>query len=210
MKKAFVRNVNLALAPLALGLLAAGCLSRPALVRQSFLLPTPSAAAPATRPVGGVLALSSCEVSPPFASQALVYRIGPNAFETDPYAEFLVVPDKALAVAIRTLLARSGLFSNVAEPGSSAPADQVLEVYVDELYGDLRVPGQPQAVLSLSLVLFDAKKENGTRVIFHKEYSRHLLVGQNTAVAIVAGWDQALGEIMSEAASDLTHNRQSR
>ena len=209
MKKAFVRSVNLALAPLALGLLAAGCLSRPALVRQSFLLPTPSAAAPATRPVGGVLALSSCEVSPPFASQALVYRIGPNAFETDPYAEFLVVPDKALAVAIRASLARSGLFSNVAEPSSSAPADQVLEVYVDELYGDLRVPGQPQAVLSLSLVLFDAKKENGTQVIFHKEYSRHLPVGQNTAAAIVAGWDKALENIMDDFARDLTDTHKS-
>ncbi|HTV41331.1 MAG TPA: ABC-type transport auxiliary lipoprotein family protein [Candidatus Sulfotelmatobacter sp.] len=204
MKKAFVRNVILVLAPLAIGLLAAGCLSRPALVRQSFLLPTQPAAAPATRPVGGVLALTSCEVSPPFASQALVYRIGPNAFETDPYAEFLVVPDKTLAIAIRTWLARSGLFSHVAEPGSAAPADQLLQVYVDELYGDLRVPGQPQAVLSLSLVLLDAKKENGTRAIFRKEYSQHLPVTTNTAAAIVAGWDQSLEQIMDEFASDLT------
>jgi cholesterol transport system auxiliary component len=203
MKKAFVRNVILALAPLALGLLATGCLSRPALVRQNFLLPTPPAAAPA-RPVGGVLALSSCEVSPPFAGQALVYRIGPNAFETDPYAGFLVTPDKTLAFALRSWLARSGLFANVAEPGSSAPSDQFLQVYVDELYGDLRVPGQPQAVLSLSFVLFDAKEENGTRVIFRKEYSQHLSVGQNTAAAIVAGWDQSLEKIMDEFASDLT------
>jgi cholesterol transport system auxiliary component len=207
MKKAIVRNVILALAPLVLGLLAAGCLSRPALVRQSFLLPTRPAAAPATRPAGGVLALSSCEVSPPFAGQALVYRIGPNAFETDPYAGFLVPPDKTLAITIRSWLARSGLFANVAEPGSSAPADQFLQVYVDELYGDLRVPGQPQAVLSLSLVLFDAKKGN---VLFQKEYSRHLPVSQNTAAAIVAGWDQSLEKIMDEFASDLIHNRQSQ
>ena len=197
MKKAFVRNVILALAPLGL---AAGCLSRPALVRQDFVLQTPPVARPA-KPVGGVLALTSCEVSPPFASQALVYRIGPNAFETDAYAGFLVTPDKTFAFAIRTWLARSGLFSSVLEPDISAPSDQSLQVYVNELYGDLRAPGQPQAILSLSLVLFDAKKEN---VLFRKEYSRHLRVDQNSAVAIVAGWNQALGEILNEAASDLT------
>ena len=204
MKNAFVRNVILALALLALGLVAAGCLSRPALVRQDFVLQTPPVARPAASPVGGVLTLTSCEVSPPFAGQPLVYRIGPNAFETDPYAGFLVTPDKTLAISIRTWLARSGLFSNVVAPGSSQPADQSLEVYVNELYGDVQAPGQPQAVLSLSLVLFDAKKENGTQVLFQKEYSRHLPVAQNSAAAIVAGWNQALGEIMSEAASDLT------
>ena len=198
MKNAFIRNVILALAPLGL---VAGCLSRPALVRQDFVLQTPPVAKPAAKPAGGVLALTSCEVSPPFAGQALVYRIGPNAFETDPYAGFLVTPDKTLAIGIRNWLAHSGLFSNVLQPDSSAPADQSLEVYVDELYGDLRAPGQPQAVLSLSLALFDAKKG---RVLFQKEYSRHLRVDQNSAAAIVAGWNEALGDIMGEAASDLT------
>jgi hypothetical protein len=202
MKKGFVRNFLLA--SVALGLLAAGCLSRPALVRQDFLLPTLPVTGPAVGPRGGVLALSSCEVSPPFAGQAFVYRIGPNSFETDPYAGFLVSPDKTLAIAIRTWLARSGLFTNVLEPGSSMPADQFLQVYVNELYGDLQEPRQPQAVLSLSLALFDANKENGMHVLFRKEYSRHLAVDRNTADAIVAGWNQALAKIMGEFASDLT------
>lgn len=201
MKKAFVRN--LILTPVALGLLAAGCVSRPALVRQDFVLQTPPVARPAANPIDGVLALTSCDVSPPFASQALVYRTGPNTFETDPYAGFLVSPDKTLAIAIRTWLARSGLFTRVVEPGSPVSADQSLEVYVDELYGDLQGPARPRAVLSLSLVLFDSKKGNGAQVLFQKQYSRHLSVAQNTAAAIVAGWNQALGQIMDEAASDL-------
>jgi cholesterol transport system auxiliary component len=203
MKKTFVRTFILAPVIFAIGLLAAGCVSRPALVRQDFVLQIPPVARRAASPVGGVLALTSCDVSPPFASQALVYRIGPNAFETDPYAGFLVTPDKTLAIAIRTWLSRSGLFTNVVEPGSTAPAEHFLEVYVNELYGDLRVPGHPQAVLSLSFVLLDAKKGAGAPALFQKEYSRRLPVDQNTADAIVAGWNQALGQILDEVVSDL-------
>ena len=203
MKKAFIRNSILTTAIFTIGLLVAGCLSRPALIRQDFVFQTPPITRPATNPVSDILALTSCDVSPPFAGQPLVYRIGPNAIETDPYAGFLVPPDKTLAIAIRTWLARSRLFTSVVEPGSSVPADQSLAIYVDELYGDLRVPGRPQAVLSLSLVLFDSRKGNGQQVLFQKEYSRNLPVAQNTAVAIVAGWNQALGQIMDEVASDL-------
>ncbi len=200
MKKAFARNF---IVPVAAVMLAAGCLSRPALVRQDFVLQTLPVARPAANPVGGVLSLSSCDVSPPFASQALVYRIGPSAFETDPYAGFLVSPDKTLALAIRTWLSRSGLFTNVLDPGSTVPADQLLEVYANELYGDLRVPGHPQAVLSLSFALLNAKKGAGAPALFQKEYSRRLPVDQNTADAIVAGWNQALGQILDEVTSDL-------
>ena len=207
MKNAFVRNVILALAPLTLGLMAAGCLSRPALVQQDFMLQAPPLANPAPRPIGGVLTLASCEVSPPFAGRPLVYRIGPNAFETDHYAGFLVPSDETLSIAIRNWLAQSGLFASVTEPDSSAPAGQFLHVYVDELYGDLQTSGRPQAVLSLSIALVDAKKG---QFLFQKEYSRHLPVDQNTAVAIVAGWNKALGEIMGEFASDLKHLKKSR
>lgn len=204
MKKESFRKFILATAIFALGLLAPGCLSRPALVRQDFVLQTPPVARNAPHPVGGVLALTSCDISPPFAGQALVYRIGSNAFETDPYAGFLVTPDKTLALAIRTWLGRSGLFASVVEPGSSVPVDQSLEVYVDELYGDLQKPARPQAVLSLSFVLVNSGKGAGAPVLFQKEYSRRLPVAQNTAAAIVAGWNQALGEIMNQFASDLT------
>jgi len=209
MKKAFIQKFLLTPAIFALGLLAAGCLSRPALVRQDFVLQTPPIARPAPSPVGGVLALTSCDISPPFAGQALVYRIGPNAFETDPYAGFLVTPDKTAAIAIRTWLSRSGLFASVVKPGSSMPFDQFLEVYVDELYGDLQQPAHPQAVLSLSFVLGNSRKGNGAQVLFQKEYSRHLPVAHDTAAAIVAGWNQALGEIMSKFASDLTNAHKS-
>jgi cholesterol transport system auxiliary component len=191
--------------PIALCLLAApfglcltGCLSRPALVHQDFALQTPAAAAPASAGQG-VLAVQPVEVSPLFASRALVYRTGPNTYETDPYAGFLVAPGDALGIPIRAYLANSGVFANVVASGSPLKASQLLQVQATELYGDFRQPGQPAADLSLRLVLVNA----GGNVLWHKDYARSVPLKKNTAAGVVAGYDQALAEIMAEVAADL-------
>ena len=183
---------------LALGLCLTGCLSRPALVHQTFALQTP-AITNTPSASGSVLVLRPVEVSPLFASQALVYRTGPNAYETDPYAGFLVPPGRALAIPVRAYLANSGAFANVVEPGSLLTPGQQLQVYITELYGDFRQPDRPAAVLSLRLVLAGT----GGNVIFQKEYSRSAPLKQNTAAQVVAGYDQALAGIMADFTADL-------
>lgn len=181
-----------------LGLLLTGCLSRPSLVHQDFALQTPAAAGAA--PAGhAVLAVRPIEVSPLFAGRALVYRTGPNTYETDPYAGFLVAPHDALGIPIRAHLANSGLFASVVEPGSLLTADQVLQVRVVELYGDFRQPGQPAAVLSLRMVFAAA----GGNILLQKDYSRSVPLKKNTAAEVVAGYDQALAAIMADVAGDL-------
>ena len=189
----------LALAPV---LLLAGCLSRPALVHQDFALQTP--ALTNTASAGhAVLAVRPVEVSPLFAGQALVYRTGPNTYETDPYAGFLVAPGEALGIPIRAYLANSGMFASVVQPGGLQTADQVLQANVTELYGDFRQPGRPAAVMSLRMVLAGA----GGNVILQKDYSCSVPLKVNTAAAVVAGYDQALGEIMEQVAADVAAMR---
>jgi ABC-type uncharacterized transport system auxiliary subunit len=193
------RQPGLLLVAAALCLFLAGCLSKPALDRQTFALQTP--AVTNTAPAGqAVLVVRPVEVSPLFASQSLVYRIGPNAFETDPYARFLIPPGRALAIPIAAYLANSGAFANVVEPDSLLKADKVLQVRVTELYGDFRQPGAPAAVLSLRVVFATA----GGNVLWQRDYSRSVPLKQNTAAAVVAGYDQALAEIMADVATDLT------
>jgi ABC-type uncharacterized transport system auxiliary subunit len=183
----------------ALSLFLTGCLSKPALVGKSFAFQTPPMAKSAAGNGAGTLVVPPVEISPLFAKQALVYRIGPNEYETDPYAGFLVLPDQSLTIPIRSCLANSGLFSTVVGPDSLIKPDKVLQIYVTELYGDFRDAKQPAAVLALSVVFADF----GGSPILQKEYSRHLTIPKNTAAAVVAGWNQALGEIMVELASDL-------
>lgn len=200
-------NFRLIVLPLALGLGLTGCLSKSPLARQTYAF---QAAASISRPADagqGVLALKPCEVSPLFAGKALVYRIGPDAYETDPYAGFLISPDSALAIPIRSYLRGTGLFSDVVEPGSAIHADHALEIHVSELYGDFRQNGQPAAVLSMRLILLDTETGGTNKVVFAKDYSRRSPISQNTAAAVVAGWNQALGDILAEAVSDITASR---
>lgn len=185
---------------LALSLILTGCLSKPALVTRKFALQTPAMTGSVAGKGTGTLLVSPVEVSPSFASQPLVYRIGPNEYETDPYAGFLVPPADSLTSPIRACLANSGLFSNVVGPDSLLKPDKVLQVQVTELYGDFRDARQPTAVLALRVVFANY----GGDVLLQKEYSRHLTIPKNTAAALVAGWNQALGEIMGELATDLT------
>jgi cholesterol transport system auxiliary component len=182
-----------------LSLLLAGCLSKPALVGKNFAFQIPTITNSVTVNGVGTLVVPPVEVSPLFSKQALVYRIGPNEYETDPYAGFLVLPDQSLTIPIRGYLANSGLFANVVWPDSLIKPDKVLQVYVTELYGDFRDARQPTAVLAMRVVFANF----GGDVVLQKEYSRHLPVQKNTAAAVVAGWNQALGEIMEELASDL-------
>ena len=183
-------------------LLAAGCLSRPALVRQNFALQVPSITNTAAPANGRVLALRSVEVSPLFAGRALVYRTGPNAYELDSYAGFLIAPDRALAIPIRAYLRNSGLFADVVEPGSPVKADEVVDVHVSEFYGDFRKSEPPSAVLSLRMIFFENKNFVTTQVILNKEYSRRVPLKTNTATDLVAAYDQALAEIMTQVSSD--------
>jgi len=186
----------------AAALLLGGCVSRPALVEQSFALRSPASNAPASTG-REALAVRLIHVSPLFDDRSLVYRTGENTYEKDPYARFLVMPDNALGIPIRAWLRNSGLFQTVTEPGSSLRPGRALEVYVHELYGDFRKPGQFAAVLSLRLLLI-AEDAGGTRtVLLQKDYARTAPLTANTAAAVVAGLDQALAEIMTEAVGDL-------
>jgi len=183
-----------------------GCLSKPALVKRTYALQATAVTHPAES-AQGTVSIRPCEVSPLFSSRSFVYRTGPDAYETDPYAGFLVSPDTALSIPIRGYLRGSGLFSDVVDPGSAVRADYMLEVHVSELYGDLRETGQAASVLSMRLILLNGGTNTPPKVVFAKNYSRRTPIDQNSAAAVVAGWNRSLGDIMAEAVTDLSAAR---
>lgn len=191
------------LLPLALLFAITGCLSRPALVHQTFAFQNPPAAGARSAKSDHILTLRTVEVSPLFQGRSLAYRTGPDAYELDPYASLLVPPNRALAIPLVAYLRNSAAFKEVVQPGSPIAADTFLDVHVSELYGDFRQPDQPAAVLSIRLLLFRAGTGKEPECLLHKDYSRRIPLQQKTAAAVVAGWDKALSEIMAEASSDL-------
>jgi hypothetical protein len=92
-------------------------------------------------------------------------------------------------------------FAFISEPGSLLKPQAELEAYVQELYGDFRLQ-QPRAVLTIRFILF---KEEGRAhaALSDKVYTQAVALSEKTAAATVAGWNQALREIVSHAAADL-------
>lgn len=193
-----VRTGLLLLFALLAGLVCNGCLSRPAIRQDTFAFQSPPPKA--NQSPGTVLSLSSVDVSALFDRQRFVYRTSPEAYEMDPYAAFLASPGQAIAIAIRAYLLGSGQFQDVVGPGSRVRPDKTLQVQVSELYGDFSQTGQPAAVLSIRVTLFD---EKSNQPVLLKDYSRHIPLKENTAAAVMAGWNTALGEIMAEVIADV-------
>lgn len=183
-----------------------GCLSKPALKHDAYAFQNPPPSKTVTAADGGVIACSVA-VSPLFNRHQFVYRIGPEAYETDPYAGFLVAPGQAVAIATRAHLLSSGRFQNVVEPGSRVKADKSIEVHVSELYGDFSESSQPAAVLSMRIILFDGEDTKRRPPLLQQNYSRRVPLRGKTAAAVMAGWNTALAEIMAEAAPTLASGK---
>jgi uncharacterized lipoprotein YmbA len=191
------------LAPLAVLAIAGatGCLSRPALVSQSFSIDPPAARA-APPPCGLVLSLSRVEVEAPYSGRMLVYRTADHVVERDPYSRFAAPPATLLTTAIRGSLANAGFVRDVVRAGDGTRADAVLEVTVTDLAGELR-PSGSSAILALRV--------RGRRVgggappaePFLKTYSKARAIPRAAAADVVDGWHQSLAEIVAELAADL-------
>jgi len=184
--------------------LFSGCISRPTLNVRTFAFAIP----PASRTDPGfrshrVVAIRSLRVAAPFDSRSLVYRMGEYSFESDPYAEFFVSASESLLLPIRNYLRQSGTFEAVVEPGSALRPNTVAEVNVHELYGDFRQPRQAAALLSLRILVFDSPNGVPGKLILEREYSRRIPLKARTPEALMAGWNEALAQILAQFDSDV-------
>ena len=179
----------------------AGCLSKPAIVSQSFSI-DPPAPRPSAFSGGVILALARVEVAPPYSGQSLVYRTGEHGLGHDPYARFAAPPGWLLTAAIRGYLMNADFVRDVVAPGAGRSQASV-EVAVSKLEGELR-PGDSSAVLTLRFRVFaDPSAAGSSSEILLKTYSKTIPIRRSTARAVVNGWNQGLAEIMAEFQADL-------
>lgn len=184
--------------------LLCGCISRPPLNTRTFAFALPPASKREPNDESRrVLAIRSLRVASPFDGRSFVYRPSEYAFESDPYAEFLVSSAESLLIPIRACLRQSGAFEAVVEPGSARKPNTLAEISVLELYGDFRRPEEPAAVLTLRVLLFDALNGVAGKLILEREYSRRIPVTARNPDALMAGWNQALGQILAEFDADV-------
>jgi hypothetical protein len=185
-----------------------GCLSRPAMNKQTFAFSAPAIAGTNVVASDRVLGIRNLQIAAPFEGRPLVYRTGEFSYVRDPYAEFLESPAEELMVPVRGGLRGSGNFNAVVESGSALKPDTLVEISVSQLFGDFRQPEHPSAILTMRFVFFDAPNGVPEKEILEQEYSRSIPLSAPTSAALMEGWNQALVEILTEVSSDFARMRE--
>src|SRR5215469_7815251 len=109
----------------AIALTLSGCLSKPALNKQTFAFNTPAV----TNEVSGtyVLGIKSLQIAPPFDGRSLVYRTGEFSYQRDPYAEFLGSPAQLLVTPVSGMLLGHGCLSAIVQPTGAIKPDMLVD-----------------------------------------------------------------------------------
>jgi cholesterol transport system auxiliary component len=190
------------LAPIILAAAAlSGCVSGPGWQRRTFAFTSP-ADPPTTNAQSNIVALGRVSISPLFQRRSFTYRTGENSYEQDPYAGFLISPERALAESIRASMRADGTFGRVVEPGSGLAPTLVVEVSVNQLYGDFRKASEPVATMEIHFICYEVKDGASGRIMLDKVCARETPLAGKTPAALMAAWDTDLHEIMAEINSE--------
>jgi len=148
------------------------------------------------------LLVSGLRISPRYADKSFVYRTSESGYESDFYNQFLTSPETMLSEEVRKGIAASPAFKYVVGPSSQLQPNYVLEGSVNALYGDFRNLDKPAAVLEIEFFLHNEDSTN-PGVVMQKRYVKTVSLSGRSPDALVKGWSQALGAVLTELNSDL-------
>jgi len=188
-------------APILAVAILCGCAVGPEWKRRVFAFSLPGDP-PITNAQTNMVALSRVSISPLFQSRSFTYRKAENTYEQDPYAGFLVPPERALAEPIRAWMRASGVFGRVVEPGSGLRPTLVAEVSVNQLYGDLRQASRPVGTMEIHFICYEVKDGDPGRIVLDRICAHETPLARKTPDALMAAWDADLREIMEEINSE--------
>ena len=113
----------------------------------------------APEPTFGVARVSQLAVRSPYdvGTFAVLRSDGSVAF--DDYNNFASIPPQILKGPVADVLRESGMFKGVIGAASSVPSDATIEIVVRKIALDCREAGSRKALVALSVVLMDKKRE---------------------------------------------------
>ncbi len=181
----------------------AACVSKPALVSQSYSIDPPDPRGGPAADGARLLWLSEVEVWPPYGGVQFTFDSGNHAVERDPYARFAAPPGPLFTAAIRGYLLGADFVRDVETTGGSVAPDATIEAQVSELYADIS-GREAAAVLVLRFrVLAPAAGTASKRELLLKTYSRRESLPEKSARAAASGWNAELEDIMKDFLADL-------
>ena len=185
-----------------LGVLAACSLTRPATVKQTYLLQAQPPAQAASTPRPGTLKVGTIAVAVQFRGKGLVYRETDLKYEADFYNEFFVAPSAMLTESAGAWLAAARVFDDVLPSSANANGDYVLEGFVSQLYGDYRDAAKPAAVLSAKFFLIDNRSVSGVPV-WQTELTQTVALADRGPDQLAAALSSAWAAILNDLARQL-------
>jgi membrane protein DedA with SNARE-associated domain len=81
-------------------------------------------------------------------------------------------------------------------------AAALVEIHVDQLYGDFQRPDHAAAVLAMRFAFFDSANGVPGSALLQKGYSRDIPLKAPTAAALIEGWNEALAQTLDSARLD--------
>lgn len=129
--------------------LAACSITRPAPVKEMYLLEPPAATVvPATSP--RTARIGTVTVAAPYRDRGFVVREADLRFDNDFYHQYVVAPSAMIAEAMARSFAEARVFAKVIPPGAPPEADLTIDAFVGALYADNRDAKAPAAELAIT------------------------------------------------------------
>jgi hypothetical protein len=184
---------------LAAAVVTAGCsLTRPAPVKQTYLLEAPRALETAAVALDGTLRVGVFGVAPAFAGKPMVYRFDEHRYEADYYNEWFVVPRDLISQRVFEWMQDARVFSTTLPASGDGPRPGLLlSGLVTEMYGDLRAPSAPAAVLSIQFYVTQQRRE-GNSVVLAQQLRQVVPMADASPGALATGLSTALRNILAE------------
>ncbi|MEO8738464.1 MAG: hypothetical protein ABI537_02030 [Casimicrobiaceae bacterium] len=189
---------------LALIVALAGCglATRPASMKQTYLL-APTMPTAKSAPAHQVtLKVGSIAVGTAFRGRSFVYREEALRYESDFYNEFFIAPSAMLTSDVGAWLAASGIFREVLPGSANVDGDFVLEGLVSEIYGDYRDAAKPAAVLSAKFFLIDNRGLNRVP-ISQTELRQRVAMTSRSPDALAAAYSKAWAAMLTDLTREL-------
>lgn len=136
-----------------------------------------------------------------YDNRSLVYRIGPDQFDTDFYNEFMAPPARLLADQTAQYLdAANRRVRPVKTPGLVL-AEYGLETYLETIHGDFTVD-PPEAVIAIRFTVNDLRRAPAA-VLLDKTYSYSTSMADKTPAGLITALNACLEAILAELNGDI-------
>jgi ABC-type uncharacterized transport system auxiliary subunit len=195
---------SIAPAVLLLAALISGCVSleRSYPEKRYFVVELGENSRPANLSGNQILMVSGLRISARYADRSFVYRTSESGYESDFYNQFLTSPEIIFSEELRRGLSASPALKYVVGPSSQLKPSFVLEGSINALYGDFRDLEKPAAVLEIEFFLHN-EDSNNPGIVLQRRYVKTVPISARSPEALVKGWSQALGAILTDLNADL-------